>query len=311
MVVMRAVTPSEVIEIGREALLGIVQADSDLSEVLMRVFLMRRVGMLARHFANVVLVGSRHSPDTLRIREFLTRSDHPHAFVDVDQDANAQATLDHFGITVDETPVLVCRGQSLLRNPTNRAIADCLGFNASVPLDDVHDLVIVGAGPAGLAAAVYGASEGLDVLMLESEAPGGQAGSSSRIENYRASRPSPGTRWRRVRTRGAFGATVAARPPASKRVRGDRARREHGRARSYRHLATGAEYRRLAVTPAASTARACTTATPMEAAPVESAAMWTLAAATRRARQPCSSRAARGSSCSCVPRGWRIPCRAT
>jgi thioredoxin reductase (NADPH) len=184
LVTIRAAAPSEVIEIGRDAILRIVQTDSDLSDVLMRAFLTRRFELVARHYSDVFIVGSNHSPDTLRIREFLTRNDHPYAIIDIDNDHDAQAVLDRFGISVDDTPVLVCRSRQVLRNPTNRQIADCLGLNAAVDTRSVRDLVIVGAGPAGLAAGVYGASEGLEVLVLESIAPGGQAGSSSKIENY-------------------------------------------------------------------------------------------------------------------------------
>ena len=183
MVCIRAAAESDVIEIGRDQILRIVQADSELSDLLMRAFLLRRVAIIARHLGDASLVGSNHSPDMLRIREFLTRNDYPYAVLDIDHDRDAQTVLDHFEVSVDATPVLICRGR-VLRNPTNREIADCLGFNASVEVRDVRDLVIVGAGPAGLAAGVYGASEGLDVLVIESNAPGGQAGSSSKIENY-------------------------------------------------------------------------------------------------------------------------------
>ncbi len=100
------------------------------------------------------------------------------------RDADVQKLLDTFKISASEIPVVICRGQVVLRNPSNQEIADCLGFNESVDQTKVRDLVVIGAGPSGLAAAVYGASEGLDVLLLETSSPGGQAGSSSRIENY-------------------------------------------------------------------------------------------------------------------------------
>jgi len=148
----------------------------------MRAFLTRRFELVARHYSDVFIVGSNYSSDTLRIREFLARNDHPYELIDIDSDHEAQAVLDHFGISVDDTPVLICRSRQVLRNPTNRQIADCLGLNVAVDTRAVRDLVIVGAGPAGLAAGVYGASEGLDVFVLESIAPGGQAGSSSKIE---------------------------------------------------------------------------------------------------------------------------------
>jgi thioredoxin reductase (NADPH) len=181
---IRATEPSEVIEVDRTNLMALVQTDSELSEILMRAFILRRVELIAHGLGDVVLIGSRHSAGTLRVKEFLTRNGHPHSYIDLDQDESAQQLLDRFHVGIEDIPVLVCRGRSVLKNPTNQAIADCLGFNAPLDETKVRDVVIVGAGPAGLASAVYAASEGLDVLILESVAPGGQAGSSSRIENY-------------------------------------------------------------------------------------------------------------------------------
>src|SRR5438132_3813564 len=174
----------EVIELEREQLLALVQTDSELSDILMRAFILRRVELIAHQVGDAVLVGSNHSAETLRIKEFLTRNGYPHAYLDLERDPDVQELLDRFHVAIDEIPVVICRGQLVLRNPTNRQIADCLGFNEAIDRTHVRDLVVVGAGPAGLAAAVYGASEGLDVLVLESSAPGGQAGSSSKIENY-------------------------------------------------------------------------------------------------------------------------------
>jgi thioredoxin reductase (NADPH) len=131
-----------------------------------------------------VLVGSNHCSGTLRVKEFLTRNGHPYSYIDLDRDADVQDLLDRFHITAADVPVLICRGEVVLRNPTNQQIAGCLGFNEAIDQTQIRDVVIVGAGPAGLAAAVYAASEGLDVLVLETNAPGGQAGSSSKIENY-------------------------------------------------------------------------------------------------------------------------------
>jgi thioredoxin reductase (NADPH) len=181
---IRAGEPSEVIEIDREQLLALVQTDSELSDIFMRAFIMRRLELIARGVGDVVLIGSSHSLDTLRIKEFLTRNGHPYSYVDLDRDADVQNLLDRFSVTITELPVLICRAQVVLRNPANQQIAACLGFNEGIDETQTRDLVIVGAGPAGLAAAVYGASEGLDVLVLESNSPGGQAGSSSKIENY-------------------------------------------------------------------------------------------------------------------------------
>lgn len=181
---IRASASGEVIALERERLLALVQTDSELSDILMRAFILRRVELIARGIGDAVLVGSSHSSGTLRIKEFLTRNGHPYSYLDLDRDADVQDLLDHFHITVTDIPVVICRGESVLRNPSNRQIADCLGFNEAIDQTNVRDLVVVGAGPSGLAAAVYGASEGLDVLVLESDAPGGQAGSSSKIENY-------------------------------------------------------------------------------------------------------------------------------
>ena len=181
---IRTSEAGEVIELEREELLRFVQTDSELSDILMRAFILRRVEMIAHQVGDAVLIGSNHSAETLRIREFLTRNGYPHAYVDLDREQDVQQLLDRFHVGVTEIPVVICRGQLVLRNPTNRQIADCLGFNEAIDRTHVRDVVIVGAGPAGLAAAVYGASEGLDVLVLETDAPGGQAGSSSKIENY-------------------------------------------------------------------------------------------------------------------------------
>jgi thioredoxin reductase (NADPH) len=181
---IRAAEAGEVVEVGRESLLALVQTDSELSDILMRAFILRRVELIAHGFGDVVLVGSSYCAATLRVKEFLTRNGYPYSFVDLDRDEGAQGVLDHFHVSEGEVPVLICRGELVLRNPTNRQIADCLGFNEAIDQTQLRDLVIVGAGPSGLAAAVYGASEGLDVLVVESNSPGGQAASSSKIENY-------------------------------------------------------------------------------------------------------------------------------
>jgi len=181
---LRMGTAGELLELERAALLTIIQTDSELSEILMRVFLLRRSQMISRGLSDAVLLGSTHCSGTLRIREFLTRNGHPYTFIDLDRDSSAQELLDRFHITAADIPVLICRCSVVLRNPTNQAIAQCLGFNDAIDATQVRDVVILGAGPSGLAAAVYAASEGLDVLVVESAAPGGQAGTSSRIENY-------------------------------------------------------------------------------------------------------------------------------
>jgi thioredoxin reductase (NADPH) len=180
----RATEAGEVIELDRGNLLALVQTDSELSDIFMRAFIFRRLELIAHGMGDVVLLGSNFCAATLRAREFLSRNGHPYTYIDLDHDEGVQDLLDQFHVTEGDVPVLICRGELVLRNPTNHQIADCLGFNEEIDPSRLRDLVIVGAGPAGLAAAVYGASEGLDVLMLESNAPGGQAGSSSKIENY-------------------------------------------------------------------------------------------------------------------------------
>jgi thioredoxin reductase (NADPH) len=181
---LRVSEAGEVIELDREKLLALVQTDAELSEILMRAFILRRSELIAGGFGDVILVGSTHSSGTLRVKEFLTRNGHPHRYIDLDRDVDAQDLLDRFAVTAADVPVLIGCGGGVLRNPSNQQIAAYLGFNDAIDQTHIRDLVIVGAGPAGLAAAVYGASEGLDVLVLEANAPGGQAGSSSRIENY-------------------------------------------------------------------------------------------------------------------------------
>lgn len=174
----------DVIELDHERLLALVQTDSELSEIVMRAFILRRVNLIAHGLGNVILIGSVHCAGTLRVKEFLSRNGHPYSYIDLDREVDVQALLDRFRISEADIPVLICRGELVLRNPTNQQIAECLGFNDAIDQTQVRDVVIVGAGPSGLAAAVYAASEGLDVLVIESIAPGGQAGSSSKIENY-------------------------------------------------------------------------------------------------------------------------------
>lgn len=181
---LRASQPGEVIELDREQLHSLLQTDAELSEILMRAFILRRVELIAGGFGDVVLIGSAHNAGTLRVKEFLTRNGHPHQYIDLDRDVDAQDMLDRYAVSVADVPVLICGGDRVLRNPSNAQLAACLGFNDAIDSTQRRDLVIVGAGPAGLAAAVYGASEGLDVLVIEANMPGGQAGSSSRIENY-------------------------------------------------------------------------------------------------------------------------------
>jgi thioredoxin reductase (NADPH) len=175
----------EVIAIDAAHLRSVVLTDAELSELFMRAFILRRMGLVAESAgADVRLLGSRHSGDTLRLQEFLTRNAYPYQDLHIEEHPDVQALLERFHLRADELPVVICHGDSVLRNPSNHALAQCIGINPAVDGNKVHDLLIVGAGPAGLAAAVYAASEGLDVRVVELMAPGGQAGTSSRIENY-------------------------------------------------------------------------------------------------------------------------------
>jgi thioredoxin reductase (NADPH) len=173
-----------VIELDRHELQTLVQNDVELSEIIMRAFIMRRMELIAQGIGDVILIGSLHSPETLRIKNFLSRNGHPYAYIDLDRDKEVQGLLDRFHVNVDDIPVLICRGTTVLRNPSNAQVAACLGFNPELDESQIRDVIVIGAGPSGLAAAVYAASEGLSVLVIETSAPGGQAGSSSKIENY-------------------------------------------------------------------------------------------------------------------------------
>src|SRR4029453_17181548 len=181
---IRTAQASELIEIEREALVSLVQTDSELSDIFLRAFILRRLELITRGVGDLILIGSNHSLYTFRIKEFLTRNYQPYAYIDLERDVEVQELLDRFEVAIDELPVLICRRPIVLRNPSNQEIVDCLGFNEGIDQTHVRDMIVVGAGPAGLAAAVYGASEGLDVLVIESSSPGGQAGASSKIENY-------------------------------------------------------------------------------------------------------------------------------
>jgi thioredoxin reductase (NADPH) len=180
----QAIETGTLLELSAKDLRIIIGKDAELSDVFMKAFLARRLSLKDKGEGNVVVLGSRYSANTLAAREFLTRDGHPFTYLDLDVDQTAQELLDRFGVSTDDIPVVICNNTQVLRNPSPEDIAECLGFNSNIDESQVRDLVVVGAGPAGLAAAVYAASEGLDVLVVEKGAPGGQAGSSSKIENY-------------------------------------------------------------------------------------------------------------------------------
>ncbi len=172
-----------VLVLDNEALRKVVQTDAELSEMFMRAFILRRMGLIASGQSDVMLLGSRHSGHTLRLHEFLTRNAFPFTSLDIDSDPAVKELLERFEVKPDELPVVICRDK-VLRRPRNRDIVECFGMNPQVDLTKLRDVIVVGAGPAGLSAAVYAASEGLDAFVVEVMAPGGQAGSSSKIENY-------------------------------------------------------------------------------------------------------------------------------
>ena len=176
--------PGEVVQLTRDQMHALIQTDAEISEVLMRTLIHRRAALEAEGIGDALLIGSSRSAATLRIKEFLMRNRHPFKYLDLDHDADVQGLLEHFHVDRTEVPVLICRGAAVLKRPSNQEIADRLGFNARIDKNNLRDVVIVGGGPAGLAAAVYAASEGLDALVIEASSPGGQAGSSSNIENY-------------------------------------------------------------------------------------------------------------------------------
>ena len=244
----------EVLELDRSSFRRLLGAEADLSELFMRAFIVRRVGLITHEQGDVIVLGSEFSADTLRLKQFLSRNGHPYRYIDVERDEDAQGLLDRFEIGVDEVPVVHFTAHNqIIRNPTNRQLADCLGFSGDLNEATVHDVAVVGAGPAGLAAAVYAASEGLDVVVLEGNVFGGQAGSSSKIENYLgfptgiSGQALAGRAYNQAQK---FGAEVVAprvakrldcneRPYAVELVDGDRVR-----ARTV-VIATGAQYRKL------------------------------------------------------------------
>ena len=179
----RVLEAGEVIVVPREALQHVIATQPSLGDTILAAFMARRSELLRDAGGAIRVVGSRFSPELLRIREFLSRNRIPHQWIEPERDPGAEAVLRALDVTADELPVVIVSG-SVLREPTPGSVAEYLGLTIESLADRCFDLVVVGAGPAGLAAAVYGASEGLRTLLLEMVAVGGQAGTSSRIENY-------------------------------------------------------------------------------------------------------------------------------
>jgi len=173
----------KVLAIPREQLKEVVTEEPNLSDIILKAFLARRSwGMRAG--IGLRIVGSRHSKDATRLREFAARNRLLHVWIELEEDPRAEALLEKFGVKPSDTPVTIWQSEDVLKNPTNAELARVIGLKVDAPWERTYDLVVVGAGPAGLGASVYGASEGLSTLALDSMALGGQAGTSSRIENY-------------------------------------------------------------------------------------------------------------------------------
>jgi thioredoxin reductase (NADPH) len=173
----------EVLAITPEKLKAIITEEPTLSDIILKAFLARR-SVLMRVGTGLRIVGSRRSKDALRLREFAVRNRLPHRWIELEEDERAGALLERFGLQPQETPVAIWLGEKVLKNPSNAELARTIGLDVDTSRDQIYEIIVVGAGPAGLAAAVYGASEGLATLSLEAVALGGQAGTSSRIENY-------------------------------------------------------------------------------------------------------------------------------
>jgi thioredoxin reductase (NADPH) len=163
---------------------ALMVGSAELGELVMRALILRRVGLIEEGGAGTILIGSPRDPDLLRLQGFLTRSGYPNLVHDVAETGEGRALVERLGLLPEELPLVVCPDGTLLRHPTEVELAACLGMMPTLDPDQVYDMAVVGAGPAGLAAAVYGASEGLSVIVLDERAMGGQAGASNRIENY-------------------------------------------------------------------------------------------------------------------------------
>jgi len=178
-----AQTPVEALILSPERLRAVIIAEAELGERIMRALILRRVGLIELG-SGPILIGPAGDPNLRRLEGFLARNSHPRTVLDADKDAEARALLERFHVPPGEWPVVLCPTGQLLRNPTEGQLARCIGMVGPLNAEKIYDVVIVGAGPAGLAAAVYAGSEGLSVLALDCRAFGGQAGASARIENY-------------------------------------------------------------------------------------------------------------------------------
>jgi thioredoxin reductase (NADPH) len=176
--------PVQALIIPPDRLRALLIAEADLGERIMRALILRRVGLLQTGVGGPVIVGRAENGDVLRLQGFLRRNGHPHQLIDPETDAEARALIERFQVDPGELPIVLCPGGQLLRNPSEDTLARCVGLVGPIDPHRVYDVVVIGAGPAGLATAVYATSEGLSVLVLDCRAFGGQAGASARIENY-------------------------------------------------------------------------------------------------------------------------------
>ncbi|TCU21342.1 thioredoxin reductase (NADPH) [Rhizobium azibense] len=175
---------TSVIRLSRASLLRLVNAEPDIGEIVLRALILRRARLLDYAEGGTVIVGSCRSGNTVRIQTFLEMNGYPYRCLDTDVDDDARAAMESFHADADSLPIVVLNGLRVLIQPTNHDLAEALGITERLNSSHVYDVVVVGAGPSGLAAAVYAASEGLDTLVIEAVGPGGQASASSRIENY-------------------------------------------------------------------------------------------------------------------------------
>jgi thioredoxin reductase (NADPH) len=179
-----AQTAVDALIIPPEQLRALLIAEAELGERIMRALILRRVGLLERGAGGPVIVGRAENGDVLRLQSFLRRNGHPHQTLNPETEPEAKALIERFQVDPGQLPIVLCPGGELLRNPSENELARCIGLVGPIDPNRVYDVAIVGAGPAGLAAAVYAASEGFSVLVLDCRAFGGQAGASARIENY-------------------------------------------------------------------------------------------------------------------------------
>ena len=180
----QAVVDVDVLIIPPNRLRALLIAEADLGERIMRALILRRVGLIETGAGGPVIIGDKDNGDVLRLLGFLRRNGHPYSLLDPDHDTDASALIDRFHVGKDELPIVLCPSGDMLRNPTEQALARCIGLIGAIDPNRIYDVAIIGAGPAGLAASVYAGSEGLSVLTLDCRAFGGQAGASARIENF-------------------------------------------------------------------------------------------------------------------------------